>query len=123
MDHASTIILGNWGEDQAAHYLQQQKLQIIDRHYRQKWGEIDLICRDGETWVFVEVKTRTALSHPSAIDSITPRKRQRIIRAALSYMKWKRLEGQALRFDLVLIEAGRIEWIPDAIESSTDYTY
>jgi len=41
----------------------------------------------------------------------------------MSYMKWKRLEGHALRFDLVLIEAGRIEWISDAFESSTDYTY
>ena len=51
---------------------------MVDRHYRQKWGEIDLICRDGETWVFVEVKTRSSVSQPSAIDSITPRKRQRI---------------------------------------------
>jgi putative endonuclease len=123
VDHTSAIVLGNWGEEQAACYLQQQNLQIIGRHYRQKWGEIDLICRDRETWVFVEVKTRTSLAEPSAIDSITPRKRQRIIRAAMSYMKWKRLEGQVLRFDLVLIEAGRIEWIPDAFESSADYTY
>ena len=60
---------------------------------------------------------------PSALDSITRRKRLRIIRAAMSYMKWKRLEGQALRFDFVLIEAGRIEWIPDAFESSSYYTY
>jgi len=123
VDHPSTSILGNWGEDQAARYLQQQGFEVVDRQYRQKWGEIDLICRDGETWVFVEVKTRASLALPSAIESITPRKRLRIIRAAMSYMKWKRLEGHALRFDLVLIEAGRIEWIPDAFESSSYYTY
>jgi len=123
VDQPSTSILGNWGEDQAARYLQQQGLQVVDRQYRQKWGEIDLICRDGDSWVFVEVKTRTSRSAIAAIDSITPRKRQRIIRAAMTYMKWKRLEGYALRFDLVLIEGGQIEWIPDAFESSTYYTY
>jgi putative endonuclease len=123
VDHPSTSILGNWGEDLAARYLQRQGLQVVDRQYRQKWGEIDLICRDKDTWVFVEVKTRSSFSQPSAIESITRRKRLRIIRAAMSYMKWKRLEGQALRFDLVLIEAGRIEWIPDAFESSSYYTY
>jgi len=96
---------------------------VVDRQYRQKWGEIDLICLDRGAWVFVEVKTRSARSSIPAIESITPRKRQRILRAAMSYMKWKRLEGCALRFDLVLIEEGRVEWIPDAFESSSYYTY
>ncbi len=101
----------------------QQGLRVVDRHYRQKWGEIDLICRDRDTWVFVEVKTRLHISQPSAIDAITPRKRQRIIRAAMSYMKWKRLEGSSMRFDVVLIEAGQIEWIRDAFELPLEYTY
>lgn len=116
-------ILGDWGEQEAARYLEGRGLRVVDRQYRQKWGEIDLICRDKDAWVFVEVKTRSSFFQPSAIDSITPRKRRRIIRAALSYMKWKRLEGSSMRFDLVLIEAGRLEWIPDAFESSTHYTY
>jgi putative endonuclease len=115
--------LGEWGEDAAARYLEARGLRVEDRHYRQKWGEIDLICRERDTWVFVEVKTRRSRREPSALDAVTPRKRERIIRAAMSYMKWKRLEGCALRFDLVLIEAGWIEWIPDAFESSTRYTY
>jgi len=51
VEHPSTQILGNWGEDQASRYLQKQGLKIVDHQYRQKWGEIDLICRDGETWV------------------------------------------------------------------------
>lgn len=123
VEDRSNITLGNRGEDQASLYLRKRGLRVVDRQYRQKWGEIDLICRDRETWVFVEVKTRTSLATPSAIDSITPRKRQRIIRAAMSYMKWKRLEGSDMRFDLVLIEAGQIEWIPDAFESSSYYTY
>ena len=123
MGQTANRILGDWGEEQAARYLERRGLRVVDRQYRQKWGEIDLIGRDRETWVFVEVKTRTSVTQPSAIDSITPRKRRRIIRAAMSYMKWKRLEGCAMRFDLVLIEAGRIEWIPDAFESTSYYTY
>jgi putative endonuclease len=123
VDQSQTKTLGDWGEEQAARYLQKRGLRVVDCQYRQKWGEIDLICLDGGTWVFVEVKTRSSFSSIPAIDSITPRKRQRIIRAAMSYMKWKRLEGCALRFDLVLIEAGRVEWIPDAFESSSYYTY
>jgi putative endonuclease len=118
-----TLSLGAWGEDEAAHYLEHRGLQVVDRHYRQKWGEIDLICRDGPTWVFVEVKTRTSLYQPSAIDAITYRKRQRLARAAMSYMKWKRLEGSPMRFDLVLIEADQVEWIPNAFELPSHYTY
>ena len=123
MDHSVTKSLGDWGEQEAALYLIGRGLRVVDRQYRQKWGEIDLICRAGDTWVFVEVKTRSSKAEPSAIESITLRKQQRIIRAAMSYMKWKRLEGRCLRFDLILIEAGEIEWIPDAFQSTSYYTY
>jgi Holliday junction resolvase-like predicted endonuclease len=54
---------------------------------------------------------------------VTPWKRKRIILAAMSYMKWKRLEGCAFRFDLVFIEADDIEWIQDAFEAPSFYTY
>ncbi len=123
MEDLDTQSLGSWGEAEAARYLTQQGLRVVDRRYRKVWGEVDLICRDGETWVFVEVKTRTSLHAPSAVDSVTPRKQKRIILAALSYMKWKRLEGCALRFDLVLIEGEQIEWIQDAFEPPSKYTY
>jgi putative endonuclease len=122
-DYLSPSFLGHWGEDEAARYLTQRGLRVVNHHYQKKWGEIDLICRDGETWVFVEVKTRTSRAEPSAMDSVTLAKRKRLVRAALSYMKWKRLEGCAMRFDLVLIEAGRIEWLSDAFEPPSYYTY
>ena len=118
-----TLSLGAWGEEQAAQYLETRGLMVLSRHYRQKWGEVDLICRDGGTWVFVEVKTRSQHYQPSAMDAVTPRKRQRLILAALSYMKWKKLEGDPMRFDLVLIEAGNIEWVPDAFPVPSFYTY
>jgi len=122
MDKSESYALGSWGEEEAAGYLTEQGLTVVDRRYRQKWGEIDLICRDGATWVFVEVKTRTKRFLPSALDAVTPRKRRRLMLAAMSYMKWKRIENCSMRFDLILIEAGEIEWIPDAFELPSFYT-
>ncbi len=118
-----TLSFGSWGEEFAANFLQQSGLILIDKHFRQKWGEIDLICKDKETWVFVEVKSRTRASQPSALDAITGMKRQRLAKAAMSYMKMKRLEGESMRFDVVAIEEGRIRWIPDAFESPFRSTY
>jgi len=114
--------LGAWGEESAARYLTARGLRVVDRHYRQKWGELDLVCFDGKVCVFVEVKARTRQRQPSALDAITPRKRERLIRAALSYLKWKHLEDCEVRFDVVLIEAGEITWIQNAFESSGYYT-
>ena len=123
MESSQHLVLGQWGEEQAARFLQRKGLRIIDRHYRQKWGEIDLICQDGDTWVFVEVKTRSRSQAPSALEAINRTKRQRVIRAALSYLKWKRLQGRPVRFDVVAITAGVLEWYPDAFEGSSHYTW
>ena len=123
MDNNAAKSLGEWGEAAAARYLEARGLRVEDRHYYQKWGEIDLICRARDTWVFVEVKTRRRRSAFPIVETVTARKRERIIRAAMSYMKWKRLEGCHLRFDIVLIEAGEIEWIPNAFDGRSDYTY
>jgi len=115
--------LGRHGEEQAAVYLQNQGLRVVEKHVQTRWGEIDLICEDKGDWVFVEVKTRTRATQPSALDAITPAKRKRLINAALMYMKKHRLEGENMRFDVVSIEADHIEWIPGAYEGSSRYTF
>jgi putative endonuclease len=115
--------VGKRGEDQAALYLQEQGLQIIARHVLLPRGEIDLICRHKEDWVFVEVKTRTRISAPSALDAITTTKRKRLIAGALIYMKKHHLEGENIRFDVVTIEDSQIEWLPGAYEAPSQYTF
>lgn len=115
--------LGKRGEEEASQYLQNQGLPIEDRHFQTRWGEIDLICRDKDTWVFVEVKTRTDIHSPSAADAITPSKQDKLVRAALSYLKKRSLNEENVRFDVVLIEAGSIEWIRNAFEPSSRYTF
>src|SRR5438477_2451633 len=99
MSKTKNSLLGLQGEDAAAKYLEERRIKVLDRHYQTRWGEIDLICRDRETWVFVEVKTRTRVSQPSAADVLTVTKQKKMIGAALSYMKKNRLIGQNVRFD------------------------
>jgi putative endonuclease len=115
--------LGAEGEEIAAAYLGRQGLSVIDRHFQTRWGEIDLICRDQDTWVFVEVKARTRASRPSAAEAITPSKQKKIVGAALSYLKMRRVREQNVRFDVVLVEEDIVEWIPGAFEPRIAYTY
>jgi putative endonuclease len=95
--------LGNRGERAAARYLRRLGYRIIARQYASPFGEIDLVCLDGETLVFVEVKTRRSLAagHPS--EAVTAEKRRQLTRAALAYLKrHNRLEAPA-RFDVVAV--------------------
>lgn len=115
--------LGTWGEEEGSRFLEKQGLKIIERHFFTRWGEIDLIARDGDTWVFVEVKTRASAQLPSAAEAITPAKQRRLTQTALMYMKKRRLEGNAMRFDVLLHEGREFEWIPDAFEPSEEYTF
>src|SRR5450755_4389206 len=123
MDVRDTQALGQWGENLAADFLGRQGLHIVDQRYSTRWGEIDLIALDRETWVFVEVKTRSQVWQPSAADALNRSKQRKLVNAALSYMKKNALEGENMRFDAILIEAGLLEWIPDAFEPESHYTF
>jgi putative endonuclease len=77
--------VGTWGEEIAAEYLAQHGFDIVTRNARTPYGEIDIIARQGETVVFVEVKTRTSDKMGLPEDSITTRKRQHMLSAAEHY--------------------------------------
>lgn len=115
--------LGAYGEADAARYLEQRGLKIVARHFQTRYGELDLICRDKDTWVFVEVKTRTRAAAISALDALTPAKQRKLIGAALSYMKKNRLTNAAMRFDVLTFEGDQVQWIPGAFEASSHYTF
>lgn len=95
--------LGKAGEDRAARFLAKQGFRIIERNHRAPYGEIDLIALDRGELVFVEVKTRTSDAFGSPELSVNPRKQQRMIKAALAYIKHKRLHQMPCRFDVVAI--------------------
>lgn len=107
---------GSEAEAQAADYLARHGLKILARNYRCRGGEIDLVCRDGATLVFVEVRLRTHRGYGGAAASITPMKQRRIVLAANHYLAGKPLP--VCRFDAVLLDGTRIDWIRNAFETS-----
>ena len=83
MSHNQRI--GKWGEETAAEYLSQRGYEIIARNIRTPYGEIDIVARQKDIAIFVEVKTRTSNTMGLPEESITPRKRQHMISAAEHY--------------------------------------
>lgn len=105
---------GAIAEQLAADYLQRQGLQLVARNYRCRNGEIDLIVRQGDTLVFVEVRQRSNPCFGDAAASIDRRKQQHLLRAAQHYLA-SLPQIPPCRFDAVLLDGtGRIEWLQHA---------
>ncbi|NWG29913.1 MAG: YraN family protein [Rhodocyclaceae bacterium] len=104
--------IGDEAEEVAARHLAAHGLRVVARNFRVKGGELDLVCTDGKTTVFVEVRRRAGADFGGAAYSITPTKQRRLILAA---RHWLAQQGEgACRFDCVLIDGGKLEWIKDA---------
>lgn len=114
--------IGSRYEEKAAAFLTEQGLTVVERNYRCGAGEIDIIAKDGSTWVFCEVKYRYDEGAGDPAEAVDGRKQQIIARAAAWYMRQRRLpEDVPCRFDVIAItgpgEACRIRWIPNAFGS------
>jgi putative endonuclease len=104
---------GAAAEALAARFLAERGLTIVDRNYRCRGGEIDIIARDGGMLVFVEVRMRRSRAFGGAAESITARKRRRLRLAAQHYLTRSRSEPPC-RFDAILLDAlavDRVEWL------------
>ena len=108
---------GRSGEDLAAQYLEQQGYIILERNYRLRIGEIDIIARDGEDLVFIEVKTRRSKRFGSPFEAVDVRKQKKIFNIAAVYLQGKELP---VRFDVVAVhlneQDARIEVLKNAFE-------
>lgn len=96
--------LGRRGEALAAEKLAGLGYTLLDRNYRCAAGELDLVARCAETWVFVEVRTRRGRAHGSPEESITPRKRRHLVAAAQTYLQDHDLGDVPWRIDVVAVE-------------------
>jgi len=126
---AEHLRLGTRGEKLAAQHLRRQGFKILYRNFRGRTGgEIDLVCRDRDTLVFVEVKTRTREDFGRPLEAVNRKKEHRISLGALA---WLRLLGDPdifFRFDVVEVliasgEAPRIELIRNAFQLPSNYFY
>ncbi len=106
---------GTMAEDTAARFLAARGLKLIERNYRCRFGEIDLVMSDGGVLVFVEVRFRRSAAFGGAIESITRSKRERLLRTARHYMG-AHGEFPACRFDAVLLngDTQELEWVANA---------
>ena len=111
---------GVLAEEQACQYLEKNGLKLLLRNYRCGMGEIDLIMRDKNDVVFVEVRKRTHTDFASAIESVTKGKQRKIIKTAVHYLqKQNWFDKVQSRFDVIGISHDQVEWIKDAF--SADY--
>jgi putative endonuclease len=111
------ITPGGRAEALAATFLLQQGLAIVARNFRTRFGEIDLIARDGRVLVFVEVRMRRSSRYGGAVESITSRKRTRLVAAANGYLAMLGREPPC-RFDAILmheLDSRTIEWRQDIV--------
>jgi putative endonuclease len=111
--------LGKEGEDRAARFLAKKGYKILERNYSTRSGEIDLVALHNGQVVFVEVKTRTSDAYGAPELAVNPRKQLRMIKAALGYIKYKKLHQVPCRFDVVAISAAGesgVELIQNAFE-------
>lgn len=106
--------IGRGGEDRALAYLQQHGLTLVERNFLCKTGELDLVMRDGQHLVFVEVRERNNPLYGGAAASISPAKRRRILRAAQFYLL-RFAKMPPCRIDVVAIDGARINWLRNAI--------
>ena len=120
MPTSPTQPFGQRGEHLAAEYLKHQGYTILTTNWRCKYGEIDIIAREANTLVFVEVRTRHADTTEAAFESITPRKRGRMTASAQTYIALHNLDALDWRVDIIGIAIPRtgapvIEHAEDAL--------
>jgi len=102
--------LGRYGEDRAASYLQERGYEIIDRNWHSQTGEIDLVAKDKDRLVFIEVKTRSGSGFGHPFEAITPSKVARMRRLVADWCVAKQVSSVKVRLDAiaVLVTGGRV---------------
>jgi putative endonuclease len=114
--------LGKTVESLACAELERRGYAIIARRYRTRFGEIDIVARDGETTVFVEVKTRAGDAFGGAAAAVTGWKQRRITNMAVDYLSRHQLHDRPCRFDVVTVDVvdggAQVEVYPHAFDSA-----
>ena len=106
----STRSQGNLGEDRAVLFLKSKKYKILDRNVRSRFGEIDIVAKDGDCIVFAEVKMRTSRAFGTPREAITPQKITKIMLSAEWYLQMTGQSGAKYRIDALEVIVGSSEF-------------
>ena len=109
---------GQWGEELVCGYIHEIGMQILKRNYRCGREEIDIIARDGDVTVFIEVKQRENTLKGLPQEAVTRFKQRAIIRTALGYMKQNHLLNSRVRFDVAAVLGSDITYIKNAFDAT-----
>jgi putative endonuclease len=113
-DDKTKLEVGATGEDRAVDHLVRRGLRIVERNYRCKVGELDIVARDHDVLVFVEVRSRRSTEFGSALDAISWHKRRKVTRVAMAYLAARKPRFVEARFDVVAITGEELVHIKDA---------
>lgn len=113
----NTRAQGSLKEAEACRYIQSIGMLPLCQNYKRFTGEIDLIAKDKDTIVFIEVKARENTSKGSPAEAVTKTKQKRIIQTALMYLKENRIHSAKMRFDVIAIYGSEIKYIRSAFDA------
>jgi putative endonuclease len=123
MSHDARQALGKLGEDLACAELERRGYAILARRYRTRFGEIDIVARDGAVTVFVEVKARDGSRYGGGAEAVTGWKQQRVTNMAVDYLARHSLYDRPCRFDVVAIDVSmtppRVEVLTNAFDAAS----
>lgn len=105
---------GELGEREAEAYVRRLGWKVLDRGWRCRSGELDLVAADGETVVFIEVKARSSERFGLPEEAVGRAKQARVARLAQAYLQAKGLSGRPARFDVIALSGGDVRHIRDA---------
>lgn len=114
---ATTVEKGRAAEDRAVHELERRGYVVVARNARTKRGEIDVVARDGDVLVFVEVRSRADDRYGEAKATVGGRKQARVVGAASAWLAQLRPPWPICRFDVVAIEGDRVDVLTSAFEA------
>ncbi|WP_457639688.1 YraN family protein [Persephonella sp.] len=107
---------GRLFEDKAVEYLRKKGYRILDRNFKTKYGEIDIIAVDGSTLVFIEVRYRKNSSFGTPEETLDYRKIRKIVNTANRYISIKNMENFDIRFDVIAVDKNGLRHIINAFE-------
>ncbi|MEE9446905.1 MAG: YraN family protein [Arenicellales bacterium] len=122
----NTLAVGQLGEQLALKHLKQHGLKLIEKNVRSPYGEIDLIMKENDEWVFVEVRYRQSQQFGGGLESVTPAKQRKIIKTAEHYIQLHhKTHFDACRFDIIELSGklshpadhADINWVKDAFQT------
>lgn len=93
--------LGNMGEEKASNFLIQDGYSILARNFRTNQGEIDIIAKKNEEYIFIEVKTRTSIKYGEPIEAINKNKKKHIVNASKYFICKNKLNNKYIRYDII----------------------